>query len=83
MWILKINSIKLKNKWFPAVPDAPRQIKVKEAFPTGFLLEVNPPEEDGGEKISGYQVEYIEKDKIPTSGKWSRLSIIVAPLGSN
>ena len=52
---------------FSEAPDKPRNISVVERTPTAVVLEVYPPEDDGGETISGYNVEYREKVQDPIS----------------
>lgn len=50
------------------VPDSPESVNVSESFPTGIVLVVTPPLNDGGEKVKGYHVEYFEKP-VDTNGR--------------
>lgn len=43
-----------------AVPGEPSAIAVTERMPNSIIIDVDPPKEDGGEKVIGYHVEYEE-----------------------
>jgi len=40
------------------VPDAPRAVNVRYKTSTRICLDVEPPDDDGGEHIIGYQVDF-------------------------
>jgi len=40
------------------VPDKPQDVIVKESTPTLVVLTVTPPADDGGNRITRYQVAY-------------------------
>ncbi|ESO11547.1 hypothetical protein HELRODRAFT_71576 [Helobdella robusta] len=67
------------------VPGIPRSVRHLESLPTGFLLDIVDPDDNGGEVIQGYQVEYqevkddgqsieINIEKVPSSSSSSSLS---------
>ena len=43
------------------LPDAPSEISVRYRSSTIVCLDVEPPEDDGGEHIIGYQISFDQK----------------------
>ena len=46
------------DTYVAGVPDKPEDVQVKEETPTLVVFTVTPPEEDGGNPITRYQVSY-------------------------
>lgn len=48
-------------------PNSPKSVNVTECLPTSVIVHVTAPEEDGGDRVKGYVVEYMEKPLNTTS----------------
>jgi len=42
------------------IPNAPHAITVRYKSSTVIHLDVEPPDDDGGDRVTGYQVEYFQ-----------------------
>lgn len=58
----------------------PHNVSVMERTPSTVVLEVYPPEDDGGVTISGYNVEYREKipDPMPLVDEGQYFNVLLS-----
>lgn len=67
----KFNIALMDESFFTAVPDEPKEVSAKESTPTTVILEVVPPDDNGGVEIYGYRVEFESKSQDFDLGMYS------------